>query len=112
MSGGGATVLVTGAAGFIGRQVAKHFAASGWTVAGVDADAAHGMGSPQRHHVLRLPAPEFGDLVRRLRPAVLVHCAGRALVDLSRSQPKDDFHFRTRLARRGQGPLLWRLLED
>ena len=35
----GKTVLITGVAGFIGRYVARYFAAQGWDVVGIDSSA-------------------------------------------------------------------------
>jgi UDP-glucose 4-epimerase len=83
------TALVTGAAGFIGRHVARRLAAEGWHVSGIghgDAPAAewgvaawHG-GSVTAQALDALPAP----------PALIVHCAGSGSVAASITDPETD----------------------
>jgi UDP-glucose 4-epimerase len=89
------SILITGAAGFIGRYIAREFAHLGCKVTGLD---------------LYLPSPDFlegwnfsvfepVDLVQqdltglllRTRPAVLVHAAGSASVPASMNAPLADF---------------------
>lgn len=90
-------VLITGAAGFIGRHMSRHFADSGWKVCGVDAATAENAPLPHLEHYagLRLPSPQFGELVREWQPTLVIHCAGRASVDISMTQPDVDFYGNT-----------------
>ena len=86
------TALVTGVTGFLGRRVASELRASGWNVVGV---ATRSRDWPlsllDEYHALRLPAEELGELVARVKPNACVHCAGRASVDLSVTDPGADF---------------------
>lgn len=93
------TVLVTGVAGFIGRYVARYFAAQGWSVVGTD--SAPPENSPlenlveyQRFH---LPDAAFNQLIKKYSPQVFIHCAGRASVGLSVTDPSADFYSNTAL---------------
>jgi UDP-glucose 4-epimerase len=86
-------VLVTGAAGFLGRYIVNEFATPGASVLGVDIVspeiAPRGEGiSYQR---LTLPGAEFDRVLADFMPDVFVHCAGRASVALSMEDPHADF---------------------
>lgn len=87
------TVLITGAAGFLGRQVARAFAAAGWGVTGVDIVPQENLGAWEagRYHALTLPDPALGRLLEAAPPRVCVHCAGRASVAGSLADPAEDF---------------------
>ena len=88
---------VTGARGFLGRHVARRFARSGWSVAGIgrgqwDAQEARQWGVEQwlRHDVT-------ADALRSLdsnhgRPDVLFHAAGGSSVGRSLADPQLDFY--------------------
>lgn len=92
-----AKVLITGVAGFIGRHAARHFAQSGWEVYGVDTVAAENAPLPhlKTFASLRLPSPELADLIKLWKPGVLIHCAGRASVNMSMTHPEADFYGNT-----------------
>ena len=87
------TILITGAAGFLGRHIAREFAQAGWKVAGVDVVAAEnsGLGPNIAYMWLALPSPAFAELLQRVQPAALIHCAGRASVANSLTDPAADF---------------------
>jgi UDP-glucose 4-epimerase len=86
------TVLITGAAGFLGRYVARHFAEGGYRVVGIDAVPP---GTVQvdgmEYHRLQLPGGALREVLRELAPEVCVHCAGCASVGVSMEEPAVDF---------------------
>lgn len=87
------TILITGAAGFLGRHIAREFSQTGGKVVGVDVVAAEnsGLGPNVEYARLTLPSPAFGELLQRTQPAALIHCAGRASVANSLTDPAADF---------------------
>jgi UDP-glucose 4-epimerase len=86
------TILIPGVAGFLGRHLAREFLQRGWRVAGLDVVAAENAPPGVDYRRLALPDPALGDFIREVRPAACVHCAGRASVALSLSDPAADFH--------------------
>lgn len=88
------TVLVIGAAGFLGRYAAKHFFERGWNVIGIDNVPPEN--APQAnlayYYSLHLPSTGFAPLLEKHAPDLCVHCAGRASVGLSISDPASDFY--------------------
>jgi UDP-glucose 4-epimerase len=90
-------VLLTGAAGFLGRYVARQFGAEGWRVVGVDNAPVESV--PLRpgatYHRMRLPDPALGELLAAERPQLCIHCAGRASVPQSMEDPAPDFRDNT-----------------
>jgi UDP-glucose 4-epimerase len=88
------TVLITGVTGFIGRYVARLFTDLGWSVIGIGTSSEENspIGSMQRYYTLILPSPKLAELVQKIQPQVCIHCAGRASVPLSVSQPAEDFN--------------------
>ncbi len=93
------TILITGAAGFLGRHIAREFAQAGCKVVGVDVVAAEnsGLGPSVAYARLTLPTPAFGELLQRVQPDALIHCAGRASVANSLTDPGADFRDGTAL---------------
>ena len=87
------TVLVTGAAGFIGRHVAGLYTGRGWRVIGL------GHGALSREEQTRIGLAEWHSHDVSLsvlkehagRPRVVIHCAGGSLVGASIEQPYHDF---------------------
>lgn len=89
----GRRVLVTGAAGFLGRHVARHFAMQGFEVTGlgrgelsVHDAAAWGMRSWHRADIDRDSLAAHAG-----QPDVVVHCAGAGAVGASFQDPAADF---------------------
>ena len=104
-----APLLVTGSSGLIGSEAARYFAGRGHRVVGLDNNGRRDFFGPAgdtRPNLAALqrdvPGFEHEDLdvrdragvwrlVRRLRPAAIVHCAGQPSHDLAAKRPYDDF---------------------
>lgn len=86
-------VLVTGASGFLGRHVARRFAAEGATVLGL----GHGPfadGTPADWGLAAWRAGEVSLAELRMtapKPDIIAHCAGGSLVGRSFDDPRQDF---------------------
>jgi UDP-glucose 4-epimerase len=91
------TLLITGVAGFIGRYVARHFSEQGWSVIGVDNSPPENapLANLSAYHRLQLPDPTLNSLLKDNSPQVCIHCAGRASVGLSMTEPAADFYSNT-----------------
>jgi len=91
------TVLVTGAAGFLGRYIIRHFAAEGWSVVGIGKSAPENalLANLAAYYQLKLPDPFLTQLLQEHKPQVCIHCAGGSSVGLSLSAPATDFHANT-----------------
>ena len=86
------TVLITGVAGFLGRYVARHFVREGWRVMGIDDVPPENVQlTSVAFHRLQLPSTALPEILRAATPDVCVHCAGRASVGLSMTDPAADF---------------------
>jgi UDP-glucose 4-epimerase len=72
-------VLVTGAAGFLGRHICERLLADG--------DEVVPAGRPD----IELPSPAFDELLKRRPPDAVVHCATPASVPASVERPHEDF---------------------
>lgn len=68
-------VLVTGASGFVGRQVTPLLAASGWDVHGVTSRARPARAALTWHQADLLDAAQRERLVERVQPSALLHLA-------------------------------------
>jgi UDP-glucose 4-epimerase len=90
-------VLITGVSGFLGRYVARHFYRQNCIVIGTDNAPPENAptGNLTSYHRMRLPDPQFGELLKTIQPDVLIHCAGRAAVALSVENPHSDFYSNT-----------------
>jgi UDP-glucose 4-epimerase len=89
-------VVVTGAAGFLGRHAARHLAASGFRVAGI----GHGDFAGGSFRDWGMEAWESADVrletleelsAARGEVAAIVHCAGSGTVGFSLENPRGDF---------------------
>lgn len=87
------TVLITGVTGFLGRYIARQFAQAGWIVGGIGTRPPENAPRQDLSHYyqLILPSPELAAIIQQLQPNVCIHCAGRASVELSVSDPTSDF---------------------
>jgi UDP-glucose 4-epimerase len=87
------TVFVTGAYGFIGRNVAKLFSEKGWTVLGI----GHGSWARDEWQKWGISEWHAADisidslLTYAGSPEVIVHCAGSGTVGFSMTHPQQDF---------------------
>jgi CDP-paratose 2-epimerase len=102
-------LLVTGSSGLIGSEVCSYFGALGWEVHGLDNNARalfFGPAGDTRWNQFRLQRelPRFthheadvrdregvAELVRRLRPELIVHAAAQPSHDLAARMPFADF---------------------
>jgi len=94
-------ILITGGAGFIGANAARHFAGRGYRVAVLD-DLSR-RGSPENldwlrgecafefHHADVRDAAGLESLIDASRPDVLLHLAGQVAVTTSVADPRTDF---------------------
>lgn len=89
------TALVIGAAGFIGRHICRAFNRTGFGVVGVGIESPENapLAFLKNYHPLVLPTGgrELGEIVRTHAPSVCIHCAGRASVPHSMTDPLADF---------------------
>ncbi|MBC7601601.1 MAG: SDR family NAD(P)-dependent oxidoreductase, partial [Ramlibacter sp.] len=95
------TLLITGGAGFIGVNSARHFAAKGWKV--VVLDNLSRRGTEGNLKWLQEQAPiEFeradirdgaavASIVQRVQPDVVLHLAAQVAVTTSVTDPREDF---------------------
>jgi UDP-glucose 4-epimerase len=87
------TVLITGVTGFLGRYIARQFTQAGWVVVGIGTRPPEN--APQQdlscYYRLILPSPDLAAIIQQVLPQVCIHCAGRASVELSVSDPASDF---------------------
>ena len=87
------TVLVTGAYGFIGRNVAKHYANAGRVVIGM----GHGSWAREEWRQWGISEWHTADITTDAlltyagSPDVIVHCAGSGSVGFSMTHPQQDF---------------------
>ncbi|MDF5725945.1 MAG: NAD-dependent epimerase/dehydratase family protein [Rhizonema sp. PD37] len=90
-------ILVTGVAGFIGRYVARHFSEQGWSVIGIDNSPPENapLANLAAYHRFQLPDVALSSVLKEQPPDVCIHCAGRASVWLSMSDPAADFYTNT-----------------
>lgn len=91
------TLMITGAAGFLGRYVSQHFTEQGWSVVGIDCvDPANApLYNLATYYKLKLPNKAIGELLCKHTPDVCIHCAGIASVPQSISDPVADFYANT-----------------
>jgi UDP-glucose 4-epimerase len=93
------SVLITGVTGFIGRYVARHFSGQGWSVIGVDNSPPENapLANLASYHRIQLPDSSLNDVLKTHAPDICIHCAGRASVGLSVTDPDADFYANTAL---------------
>jgi CDP-paratose 2-epimerase len=103
------TCLVTGASGLIGSEVCAYFGALGWTLHGVDNNQRAVFFGPAgdtswmrerlqqtiagyRHHAIDVrDRAQIRELIRDVRPALVVHAAAQPSHDRAAAIPFDDF---------------------
>jgi UDP-glucose 4-epimerase len=83
-------ILITGAAGFLGSQIAHHFVTQGWSVTGIDRTIPSQKPSwPLENFAFN--APDFSAFLKDFSPDAVVHAAGGASVGASVEHPAQDF---------------------
>ena len=95
------SILITGGAGFIGVNSARHFAAKGWAVTVVDNLSRRGTEDNlqwlQAQAPIRFERADIRDaaamerIVGQVRPDVLLHLAAQVAVTTSVTDPREDF---------------------
>src|SRR5437773_292899 len=103
------TVLITGSSGLVGSEAAAYFDARGWRVHGVDNNMRRdffGSDGDTSDNLRRLRASTRSfrhysvdirdrttifELMRSLRPNLIIHCASQPSHDLAKQRPFDDF---------------------
>ena len=89
-------IIVTGAAGFIGRNVAKEFARGSWTITGIDRiQVSSNFGKKWLFDdfcTIELNSNTIDELLQTYLPDLIIHCAGSASVPFSVLNPKKDFY--------------------
>ena len=87
------TILITGAAGFIGRYVAQRYSDMGWHVVGLGRTRY----TPEVYMEwgisdwLDTPLGQDSQLTLDSKPDLIVHCAGGSNVGYSLVEPNDDY---------------------
>ncbi len=87
-------LLITGVTGFIGRYVARHFSSQGWSVIGIGTSPPENapLANLTKYFCLKLPNSDLNEILQEHPPSICIHCAGRASVPLSVSEPVSDFY--------------------
>jgi UDP-glucose 4-epimerase len=93
------SILVTGVAGFLGRYISRHFFRQGWYVIGIDNSPPENapLGNLSAYYRLKLPDPNLSQYLQQHSPQICIHCAGRASVGLSVTDPAADYYANTAL---------------
>lgn len=87
-------VIITGVAGFIGRCAAKHFFENGWQVIGIDTSTPENapLSILFKYYSLSLPDESLHNILKEYSISAFIHCAGRASVGFSVTDPAADFY--------------------
>lgn len=87
-------ILITGVAGFLGRQIARHCFENKWQVIGIDNSPPENapLSDLSEYYRFQLPDNNLASILQSNPPQVCVHCAGRASVGLSMNDPVADFY--------------------
>ena len=109
MAGNDRRALITGSSGLIGSEATAFFDARGWVVHGVDNNMRRDFFGPDgdtswnlkqlhdttqrfNHHDVDIrDRDRLTDLVTRIRPSLIIHCAAQPSHDLAKDRPFDDF---------------------
>lgn len=87
-------VLVTGVTGFLGRYVARYFSSQRCSVIGIGTSPPENapLANLTKYFCLKLPNSHLNEILQEHPPSICIHCAGRASVALSVSEPVSDFY--------------------
>ena len=95
------TVLITGAAGFLGQHIGKYFEAENWKILAMDKEFPKSMEESTSWELLplSLPSEKFEKILVEKKPDVLVHCAGKSSVAESIQDPHADHNSQVEITR-------------
>ncbi|MEQ1747873.1 MAG: NAD-dependent epimerase/dehydratase family protein [Prosthecobacter sp.] len=85
------TILITGAAGFLGTYLADLCAGYGARLVGIDVNPPRKPAIWQAFHSISCESPLVGDVMRKERVTTVFHLAGGASVPMSVQNPFQDF---------------------
>tara|TARA_B110000438_G_scaffold287676_1_gene320253 strand:- start:227 stop:1270 length:1044 start_codon:yes stop_codon:yes gene_type:complete len=102
MSAKNKKILITGGAGFVGSNTAIHFAKKGWKVYLIDNLSRSGT----KNNLLNLKKninlnfyevdisnfTKVSNIIKKIKPNLLIHCAGQVAVTKSVIDPRTDFN--------------------
>ncbi len=83
-------VLITGASGFLGMNLAENYVKKGWKVFALDVVKPN-LGEEIESIQCDMEKDDIGIVLKKISPDVVLHCAGNANVGLSISDPELDF---------------------
>ena len=86
------TVVVTGAAGYIGGQIALQLLAAGHTVVGIDRVLLPPQLADIQFEHCDIDSDQAMMAILRAQPTAVIHCAGTSLVGPSMMKPNDYYH--------------------
>ena len=83
-------ILLTGAPGFLGNDIATYFHNNGYEIIGIDRN------EPLQKQIfpfkkVSLPSKNFDEILKQYSPHVIIHAAGTASVHFSMENPYEDF---------------------
>jgi CDP-paratose 2-epimerase len=95
-------ILITGGAGFMGANSALHFAKKGWKIYLIDnlsrKGAKDNLSNLKKNIKLtfyKVDVSVFSsvsNIIKKIRPSLLIHCAGQVAVTKSVIDPRTDFN--------------------
>ena len=95
-------ILITGGAGFMGSNSALHFAKNGWKIYLIDnlsrKGAKDNLSNLKKNIKLtfyKVDVSNFSsvsNIIRKIKPSLLIHCAGQVAVTKSLIDPRTDFN--------------------
>ncbi len=95
-------ILITGGAGFIGSNSALHFAKNGWKIHLIDnlsrKGAKDNLSNLKKNIKLtfyKVDVSNFSsvsNIIKKIKPSLLIHCAGQVAVTKSVIDPRTDFN--------------------
>jgi UDP-glucose 4-epimerase len=84
-------LLVTGSCGFLGRYIVRSSMEGRWSTYGVDVVSPENAPLLDGYFQLTLPGIELRRVLEEVQPTHCIHCAGRASIAHSMSEPAPDF---------------------
>lgn len=85
-------VLITGVNGFIGNKIACYYLEKGNKVFGIDIEGSILRNKDVEFYGCNLENDDVTEIYRKIKPDLMIHCAGNASVALSVENPQLDFN--------------------